>query len=66
MSFTGACGVGVSYVYMLKIVGDMTPPCGPPGLNWRCVDDLFLNVVYALRPLMYIAINVRMVCGMFV
>ena len=27
-------------------------PCGTPFLNWRCVDVLFLNVVYALRPLM--------------
>ena len=50
--FTGACGVGVSDVYMLKSVGDRTPTCGTPFLNWRCVDVLFLNVVYALRPLM--------------
>ena len=27
---TGACGVGVSDVYMLKSVGDSTPPCGTP------------------------------------
>ena len=47
----GACGVGVSDVYMLKSVGDRTPPCETPFLNWRCVDVLFLNVVYALRPL---------------
>ena len=33
-------------MYMLKSVGDRTPPCGTPFLNWRCVD-----VVYALRPL---------------
>ena len=52
VSFTGACGVGVSDVYMLKSVGDSTPPCGTPFLNWRCVDVLFLNVVYALRALM--------------
>ena len=39
-------------MYMLKSVGDRTPPCGTPCLNWRCVDVLFLNVVYALRPLM--------------
>ena len=37
---------------LLKSVGDCTPPCGTPFLNWRCVDVLFLNVVYALRPLM--------------
>ena len=35
-------------MYMLKSVGDSTPPCGTPFLNWRCVDVLFLNVVYAL------------------
>ena len=51
-SFTGACGVGVSGVYMLKSVGDRTPPCGTSFLDWRCVDVLFLNGVYALRPLM--------------
>ena len=39
-------------MYMLKSVGDRTSPCGTPFLNWRCVDVLFLNVVYALRPLM--------------
>ena len=50
VSFTGACGDGVSDVYILK--GDSTPPCGTPFLNWRCVDVLFLNAVYALRPLM--------------
>ena len=52
VSFTGVCGVGVSGVYMLKSVGDSTPPCGTSFLNWRCVDVLFLNVVYALRYLM--------------
>ena len=51
VSFTGACGVGVSDVYMLKIVCDRTPPCGTPVLNWRCVDVLFLNMVYTSRPL---------------
>ena len=39
-------------MYMLKSVGDRTLPCGTPFLNCRCVDVLFLNVVYALRPLM--------------
>ena len=39
-------------MYMLKSVGGRTPPCGTPFLNWRCVDDLFLNVVYTLRHLM--------------
>ena len=41
VSFTGACGVRVSYVYMLKSVGDWTPPYGTPVLNWRCVDVFF-------------------------
>ena len=50
--FTGVCGVGVSDVYNLKSVGDRMPHCGTPFLNWRCVDVLFLNVVYDLRPLM--------------
>ena len=44
MSFTGDCGVGI---YMLCGVGDITPLCGTPVLNWRCVDVLFLNVVEA-------------------
>ena len=52
MSFTVAYGVGVSDGYMLRSVSDMTLPCGTPVLNWRCVDVLLLNVVYALRPLM--------------
>ena len=52
VSFTGACGIGVSDVYMLKSVCDSTPPCGTLFLNWCCVDVLFLNVVYALRALM--------------
>ena len=52
VSFTGACGVGVSYVNMLKSVGDRTPPCGTPILYWRCVDVLFMNVVCALRSFM--------------
>ena len=66
VSFIGTCGVGVSDVYMLKSVGDRTPPCGTPFLNWRCVFCLFLNVVYALRPLMLFAMYLIMVCGMFV
>ena len=33
VSFTGACGVGVSDVYMLRSVGDSMPPCGTPFLN---------------------------------
>ena len=37
---------------MLKSVGDRTLPWGTQFLNWRCVDVLSLNVVYALRHLM--------------
>ena len=66
VSFTGACGIGVSDVYMLKSVGDRTPHCGTPFLNWSCVDVLFLNVVYALRPLMKFAMHLIMVCGLIV
>ena len=39
-------------MYIVKSVGDSTPPRGTQFLNWRCVDVLFRNVVYALRPLM--------------
>ena len=52
VSFPGTCGVGVSYVYMLNIVDDKTPPCATPALNWRCVDALLPNVVKTLRHLM--------------
>ena len=52
MSFTGVCGVEVSDVYMLRNVGDRTPPYGTPVLNFRFVDALFLNVLHAFRPLM--------------
>ena len=37
---------------MLKSMGERTPPCGTPDLNCRFVDVWFLNVVYAMRPLM--------------
>ena len=40
--------LGVSDVYMFKSVGDRMLPYGTPFLNWRCVDVLFLNVVYSL------------------
>ena len=42
VSFTCACGVGVLAVYMLKSVVDITPPCGTPFLNWRCVDVFYV------------------------
>ena len=50
VSFTGACSVEVSDVYMLNCVGDRTLPCGTPVLYWCRV--LFLKVVYALRSLL--------------
>ena len=33
LSFTGACGGGMSDVYILKRVDDRTPPCGILLLN---------------------------------
>ena len=45
MSFTGVSGVGMSDIYMFNSVGNRTPPCGTPVLNWRCVYILFLSVV---------------------
>ena len=38
---------------------NFTGACGTPFFNWRCVDVLFLNVVYALRSLIIVG-------GMFV
>ena len=42
VSCTG--GSGMSEVYMLKGMGERTPHCGTPDLNWRFVDEWFLNV----------------------
>ena len=36
-------------MYILKSGGDRTTPCGTRFMNWRCVDVLFLNVVYVLQ-----------------
>ena len=30
---------------MLKRMSERTPPCGTPDLNWRFVDEWFLNGV---------------------
>ena len=38
MTRTGALGGGMSAVYMLKSVGERTPPCGTSVLNGRCED----------------------------
>ena len=35
VNFTVACGVRLLDVYMLNHVGNRTPPCGIPVLNWR-------------------------------
>ena len=51
-SCTESGGSGMSEVHMLKSMGERTPPCGTPDLNCRFVDVWFLNVVYAMRPLM--------------
>ena len=32
VNFIGACACSTSDVYMLKIMGDRTPPCGIPRL----------------------------------
>ena len=47
---------------MLKSMGERTPPCGTPDLNWHFVDEWFPNVVYVMRPLMYFAMYLSMVC----
>ena len=35
VSCTESGGRGMSEVYMLKSMGERTPPCGTPDLNWR-------------------------------
>ena len=32
-------------MYMLKSVGDRTPPCGTPFMNWQCVDVCLMYFV---------------------
>ena len=44
-------------MHMPKSVGDRTPPRGTPFLNWHFVDVLLLNVVHALRHLMYLCVG---------
>ena len=50
-------------VYMLKNVGGRTAPCGTPFFNLCCVYVFPLN---ALRLLMWLSMNLIMVCEMFV
>ena len=50
--FTFGGGVGRSDMYMLKSVGDNTPPCGTPVFVLRSVDLVLLYSVNCLRPLM--------------
>ena len=52
VSRTESGGSGMSEAQTLKSMGERTPPCGTPDLNCRFVDVWFLNVVYAMRPLM--------------
>ena len=52
VSCTDSGGSGMSEVYILKSMGERTTPYGTPDLNCRFVDVWFLNVVYAMRPLM--------------
>ena len=52
VSCTESGGSLMSEVWMLKSMGEGTPPCGTPDLNWCFVDEWFMNVVYAMRPLM--------------
>ena len=52
VSCTESGGRGMSKVYMLKSMGERTPPCRTPYLNWRFVNEWFLNVVYVMRPLL--------------
>ena len=47
-------------------MNERTPLCGTPDLSWRFVDEWFMNVVYAMRPLMQFAMYLSMVCGMLV
>ena len=62
VSCTESGGSGMSEMYMLKSMGERTPPCGTPDLNLRLVDEWFLNVVYAMRPLMLFAMYLSVVC----
>ena len=41
--YSGACGM--SDVYMLKSVGERTPPCETPVLNWCCVCIVSLIMI---------------------
>ena len=45
-------GWGMSAVYMLKRVGDRTPPCGTPVFVFLCLDVCPLKVVYCFLPFM--------------
>ena len=48
----GELAVGRSEVYMLKSVGESTPPCGTPVLVLRLEDLVLLISVCCCRPLM--------------
>ena len=44
--------MGMSEVYMLKRVGESTPPCGTPVLVFLSFDILPFRVVYCFLPFM--------------
>ena len=51
---------------MFKSVGERTPLCGTLDLKWHCVDVVYLQLVYVLLPLMWLAIHLVMVLGILV
>lgn len=52
MMMSMSCGgVGMSDMYMLKSVGESTPPWGTPVFISLSVDGVLLYKVYCVRPL---------------
>ena len=51
VSCTSLGGCGMSEVYMLKRVGDRTPPCGTPVFIRLSLECVWLYLVHACRPL---------------
>ena len=45
-------GSGMSDMYMLKSIGERTPPCGTPVLTCFCLVVVSWNLQYAFLPLM--------------
>ena len=61
INFTGARGCVIPEMNILNSIGERTPLCRTPVLNWHCMD-----VMYTLCPLMQFANLSMMVLGMFV